>query len=83
MFGVQQGAESSWEVGDCVSMWYRPAFEPMMVRRACMVMVSSYANGLVIQYPYLPAHITKPKECKKMFLVQMPEKSTYHVSGQH
>ncbi|PWN18315.1 cleavage and polyadenylation specificity factor, 25 kDa subunit [Microstroma glucosiphilum] len=23
-------------------------------------------------YPYVPAHITKPKECKKLFLVQMP-----------
>lgn len=26
-------------------------------------------------YPFVPAHITKPKECKKLFLVQMPEKS--------
>lgn len=24
----------------------------------------------------MPAHITKPKECKKLFLVQMPERST-------
>ena len=24
------------------------------------------------QYPYLPAHITKPKEHKQMFLVQLP-----------
>ncbi|UZJ54865.1 hypothetical protein CBS101457_004185 [Exobasidium rhododendri] len=23
-------------------------------------------------YPYVPPHITKPKECKKLFLVQMP-----------
>lgn len=27
------------------------------------------------QYPFVPAHITKPKECKKLFLVQMPERS--------
>jgi hypothetical protein len=27
------------------------------------------------QYPFIPAHITKPKECKKLFLVQMPERS--------
>lgn len=26
------------------------------------------------QYPYIPAHITKPKEHKKLFLVQLPEK---------
>ncbi|EPQ30791.1 uncharacterized protein PFL1_01692 [Pseudozyma flocculosa PF-1] len=24
------------------------------------------------QYPYVPTHITKPKECKKLFLVQVP-----------
>ncbi|ELT92890.1 hypothetical protein CAPTEDRAFT_121873, partial [Capitella teleta] len=26
------------------------------------------------QYPYIPAHITKPKEHKRLFLVQLPEK---------
>lgn len=26
------------------------------------------------QYPYIPAHITKPKEHKKLFLVQLQEK---------
>jgi hypothetical protein len=31
---------------------------------------------LLVQYPFVPAHITKPKECKKLFLVQMPERST-------
>ena len=25
------------------------------------------------QYPYLPAHVTRPKECKKIFLVHLPE----------
>ena len=24
-------------------------------------------------YPYLPAHVTQPKECKKVFLVQLEE----------
>ena len=28
-------------------------------------------------YPYVPPHITKPKECKKMFMVQMPPGSEY------
>jgi hypothetical protein len=27
------------------------------------------------QYPYVPPHITKPKECKKLFLVQVPPTS--------
>ena len=32
------------------------------------------------QYPFVPAHISKPKECKKLFVVQMPEKSAYPFS---
>lgn len=31
----------------------------------------------VLQYPYIPAHITKPKEHKKLFLVQLQEKGQY------
>lgn len=26
-------------------------------------------------YPFLPAHITKPKEVQKIFMVQLPEKA--------
>lgn len=29
---------------------------------------------LCFQYPYIPAHITKPKEHKRLYLVQLPEK---------
>lgn len=29
------------------------------------------------QYPYIPAHITKPKELRRMYLVQLPEKGVY------
>lgn len=32
-----------------------------------------------MQYPFVPAHITKPKECKKLFLVQMPERSMWCI----
>ncbi|KAF5319324.1 hypothetical protein D9619_008653 [Psilocybe cf. subviscida] len=31
-------------------------------------------NFETFMYPFVPAHITKPKECKKLFVVQMPEK---------
>jgi len=31
------------------------------------------------QYPYIPAHITSPKEHKKMYLVQLPEKALFAV----
>uniref|UniRef100_A0A7S0N1Q4 Pre-mRNA cleavage factor Im 25 kDa subunit n=1 Tax=Pyramimonas obovata TaxID=1411642 RepID=A0A7S0N1Q4_9CHLO len=30
-------------------------------------------------YPYLPPHITKPKECTKIYVVQMPERCTLAV----
>jgi cleavage and polyadenylation specificity factor subunit 5 len=31
------------------------------------------------QYPYVPPHITKPKEHKRLFLVQLPEKTLFAV----
>ena len=31
------------------------------------------------QYPYIPPHITKPKEHKKLFLVQLQEKAYFAV----
>ncbi|OUM66519.1 hypothetical protein PIROE2DRAFT_40720, partial [Piromyces sp. E2] len=51
---------SDWEVGELLSIWYRPNFENFM-------------------YPYIPAHITKPKEMKKIFLIHLPEKKTFSV----
>ena len=31
------------------------------------------------QYPYIPPHITKPKEHRKLFLVQLQEKAYFAV----
>ncbi|XP_025830522.1 cleavage and polyadenylation specificity factor subunit 5-like, partial [Agrilus planipennis] len=31
------------------------------------------------QYPYIPSHITKPKEHKRLFLVQLQEKALFAV----
>jgi len=39
-------------------------------------------NFDVSMYPYLPAHITRPKEVKKIFLVPLPEKCYLAVSLQ-
>lgn len=30
-------------------------------------------------YPYLPPHSTRPKECKKLYLLQLPEKRVLSV----
>lgn len=32
-------------------------------------------NFETFMYPFIPAHVTRPKECKKMYLVQLPRKS--------
>lgn len=26
-------------------------------------------------YPFLPGHVTRPKECKKLYFIQLPKKS--------
>ncbi|KAK1399544.1 Pre-mRNA cleavage factor Im 25 kDa subunit [Heracleum sosnowskyi] len=36
-------------------------------------------NFETVMYPYCPPHITKPKECKKLFLVHLPEKEYFAV----
>lgn len=32
-------------------------------------------NFETFMYPFIPAHVTRPKECKKMYLIQLPKKS--------
>eukprot|EP00735_Rhodelphis_limneticus_P014683 TRINITY_DN8753_c0_g1::TRINITY_DN8753_c0_g1_i1::g.23941::m.23941 TRINITY_DN8753_c0_g1::TRINITY_DN8753_c0_g1_i1::g.23941 ORF type:complete len:225 (+),score=1.31,sp/Q8GXS3/CFIS2_ARATH/55.90/2e-74,NUDIX_2/PF13869.1/1.1e-73,NUDIX/PF00293.23/0.0054 TRINITY_DN8753_c0_g1_i1:65-739(+) len=32
-----------------------------------------------MMYPYTPAHITRPKECRKLYLVPLPEKAKFAV----
>lgn len=32
-------------------------------------------NFETYMYPFIPAHISRPKECKKLYLIQLPKKS--------
>lgn len=48
--------DGEWEIGDCLSQWWRPNFETFM-------------------YPFVPAHVTRPKECKKIYLIHLPKNS--------
>lgn len=32
-------------------------------------------NFETFMYPFLPGHVTRPKECKKLYLIQLPKKS--------
>jgi cleavage and polyadenylation specificity factor subunit 5 len=34
-------------------------------------------NFETFMYPFIPAHVTRPKECKKMYLIQLPKKSMF------
>uniref|UniRef100_A0A803KZ63 Pre-mRNA cleavage factor Im 25 kDa subunit n=1 Tax=Chenopodium quinoa TaxID=63459 RepID=A0A803KZ63_CHEQI len=36
-------------------------------------------NFETVMYPYCPPHITKPKECKKLFMVHLPEREYFAV----
>ncbi|CAN4085928.1 unnamed protein product [Withania somnifera] len=36
-------------------------------------------NFETIMYPYCPPHITKPKECKKLFVVHLSEREYFAV----
>ncbi|ANB13770.1 hypothetical protein AWJ20_4716 [Sugiyamaella lignohabitans] len=51
---------SEWEIGDCITQWWRPNFETFM-------------------YPFIPPHISRPKECKKMFLIHLPKHKVLSV----
>ena len=73
---ITHGINNEWEIGDCLAQWWRPNFETFMVHFS-PVLFFVVDSSILIQYPFIPAHITKPKECKKLFVVQMPEKSIF------
>lgn len=35
-------------------------------------------NFETFMYPFMPAHVTRPKECKKLYLIQLPESSKHY-----
>lgn len=34
-------------------------------------------NFETFMYPFVPAHVTRPKECKKLYFIQLPRQSTF------
>lgn len=34
-------------------------------------------NFETFMYPFLPGHVTRPKECKKLYFIQLPKKSAF------
>lgn len=37
-------------------------------------------NFETFMYPFLPGHVTRPKECKKLYFIQLPKKSEWSPS---
>ncbi|KAF5320135.1 hypothetical protein D9611_010334 [Ephemerocybe angulata] len=80
-FDQNHGIDNDWEIGDCLAQWWRPNFETFMpsIGSGTYHGFTLYGGRRSISYPFIPAHITKPKECKKLFLVQMPERKVLAV----
>lgn len=38
-------------------------------------------NFETFMYPFVPPHVSRPKECKKLFVIQLPENSTFRYNG--
>lgn len=35
-------------------------------------------NFETFMYPFIPAHVSRPKECKKLYFIQLPRSSTFY-----
>lgn len=35
-------------------------------------------NFETFMYPFLPGHVTRPKECKKLYFIRLPKKSEFY-----
>jgi cleavage and polyadenylation specificity factor subunit 5 len=71
-YGV--AGEADWEIGDCIAQWWRPNFETFMVSLPFSIF-QTITDFVVSKYPYVPAHIAKPKECKSLYMITLPERS--------
>jgi hypothetical protein len=68
-----KGGDYAWTVKDCLSVWWRPNFDTFFVRRLKQA-------ASLYQYPYLPPHVSEPKEIKKLYLVELPPTSAARPS---
>lgn len=58
--GKKDGSKDDWTIGENISNWWRPNFEPP-------------------QYPYVPPHVTEPKEHKRLFIITLPANALFAV----
>ena len=60
-------------------LWFHAQFAQKILNGLLIIGNWWRPNFEPSQYPYIPPHITKPKEHKKLFLVQLPEKAYFAV----
>ena len=61
--------QPNWTVRSLLAVWYRPNFDGFFVSEP------PHATSAKQEYPHKPAHVSMPKECRKIFLVTMaPER---------
>ena len=71
ILGRTDGVKNEWHIEDEIGNWWRPNFDPPRVSYSDTVTLSTD----LLQYPYIAAHVTRPKEQTKILLVQLPPKS--------
>lgn len=65
--------KKDWAIKDCLSAWWRPHFDTFM---ASPTLTCRHYHALIKeQYPYPTPQSSAPKECKKIYLVELPPKS--------
>uniref|UniRef100_A0A914NDP1 Uncharacterized protein n=1 Tax=Meloidogyne incognita TaxID=6306 RepID=A0A914NDP1_MELIC len=88
--GKEDTPKSQWIVEDTIANWWRPNFDPPRTLgkedtpKSQWIVEDTIANWWrpnfdPPRYPYIPAHVTKPKEQTKLFLVQLPDKAYFAV----
>lgn len=65
--------EPHWSVRSLLGVWYRPNFDGFFVSTG-EESGKELQHTCSRQYPYKPAHVSQPKECKKIYLVTMTER---------
>ena len=67
-----------WEVGDLAAVWWRSNFENSFVNFSLCCLFFFYLS-FSSKYPYIPPHVSKPKEMRQIFVVGLPEKCYFAV----
>jgi cleavage and polyadenylation specificity factor subunit 5 len=70
---LEWDSKNDWTIGECLSTWWRPNYENYMVNTFCLL--NTIITTFISQYPYVPAHVTSPKEKKSLYIVHLPPNS--------